>query len=596
MKLLKELQSKSWITSTGNKTSARFAIFECQYCMASVELPRAKGIGQKSCGSIECKRKANIDGYNRKLSANNKGNTKDNRSNKPYYSAIKELYRIHAGELIKIDISSFDDFYSIAYNNYVNARKTGSKIKTIINNNGINFISKLNESKTIKKNKYNDKDKLVHVAKNKFNNKIDALMKKSKEYSLKKENDNSRILSLYKYSTVLLSSETLIGHQTIVNKIKKLKEKQVEEFKNFLFNTISIDNRQHIYELTKKQYTLLKSILSNNIKNISTSIYIIKSQIHDEYKIGITNDVNKRFRSILSMSPLSSKLELIYSKNVGIIASKLETNIHKKLKNKNMHSHFEWFNLNEQTLSTVINTIENYKIFINNIQDEELKLKLKKEQEKIQQLIENEKQKFKLELKRIEKLQSTKEQEVNSDINILKEHLLSIKNIQDAKKNIKLKQQIKKDQEKNKLAEFTKRTDYSQAIKHNMTGTKEYILWQSMKQRAKKDNLKIEESWINSFDSWFLDTKDMYDPDKEMHMKTRTSGYTVGNIEFISKTKARQKTHSKSVKRIDTSGSSITYTSAKEASECTDKASAGHITATCQGKRKTHAGYKWEYA
>ena len=32
MELLKELSSRSWITSTGNKTSSKFGLFKCKYC------------------------------------------------------------------------------------------------------------------------------------------------------------------------------------------------------------------------------------------------------------------------------------------------------------------------------------------------------------------------------------------------------------------------------------------------------------------------------------------------------------------------------------------------------------------------------------
>ena len=74
MKLIKELEPREIITKSGKKIKEKFGIFECKYCNNHVEKKIRVGTKQKSCGSRECKRKAHSDGYNRQLSANNRGN------------------------------------------------------------------------------------------------------------------------------------------------------------------------------------------------------------------------------------------------------------------------------------------------------------------------------------------------------------------------------------------------------------------------------------------------------------------------------------------------------------------------------------------
>lgn len=356
MKLIKELQSKSWITSTNKKTSDRFALFECKYCNKHIEIRRAKGIIQKSCGDKECSKKAHADGYNRELSAKNKGNTKDGRSVKPYYSAMKSIYNMKLNELNNIGIDSMDEFYIIMYNSYCEARKLGAKINTIVDSNGVLFDTLLEKSKAKISNASNDIISITKSAEDKINLAKVELENAINNRANNKALDKIKLLTKHKFSSLLIENQTGIKYRTINEKIISLVSTKNPFFIDMPID-IKIGNRK-AFILNENQYDVILHSLRKSRVNNSSYIYIIKSN-DNQFKIGISSDVDNRFSQIKAMNPPSSNLEIIHKKYIGNGASVLESKIHDKLKKLNTHLHYEWFNLDNKMLIKVISTIDN---------------------------------------------------------------------------------------------------------------------------------------------------------------------------------------------------------------------------------------------
>ncbi len=78
----------------------------------------------------------------------------------------------------------------------------------------------------------------------------------------------------------------------------------------------------------------------------SDGIYVIK--ISEFYKIGITNDIERRIKEIESHSPCESSI-FLYEKVKN--ASQLESILHEKFKTLNIKN--EWFKLSEENLSEI---------------------------------------------------------------------------------------------------------------------------------------------------------------------------------------------------------------------------------------------------
>ena len=129
-----------------------------------------------------------------------------------------------------------------------------------------------------------------------------------------------------------------------------------------------------------------------------------------------------------------------------------------------------------------------------------------------------------------------------------------------------------------------------------MTGTKLYSSWQSMKQRAKSYNIPIEPEWIESYDIWFCDIGNKHKDGYEFSLINKSEGFVKNNIEIITTKEARHKNASVIVIKCDKDGLELEeYDSAVNAANNIDKATPGHITACCRGKRNSHAGFKWKY-
>ncbi len=581
MKLLKTLEQRHWVTSNNNKTSATFGLFHCPYCNGTKELALSKGYNQKSCGSTECSKKAISDGYNHELSGKNIGNTKDNRTNKPYYGAFKAIYYLHQEKLSELKINNLDIFYKVSFEQYCNARKIGQKINTIVSSDGIEFIPVVSVKHEKIKNNLDSKS-LKASATKVYEKKIYDMKNKILKYKTTKENELSSILESNILSTLKLSKETEVKEKTIILKIKLLQEKNIKCFIDFDFTSITSNARQKIYKLSEEQYDILKENLSHSLKNISQYVYIIKAE-KNQYKIGITHNVDLRFKQIIAMNPPSSNLKLLHSEHIGMLAGKVESTIHRKLKEKKLHLHYEWFTLDTNMLSTVMFSIKNYKIFLEKIEQEEQEEKDNIYINRIKKLIELENEKYKKLLidieKKSEKNKNMHEEQIEKFDSI----------IVDKNQILKQKELIRE------TAEPTKdiKTEKVMPIKHGMSGTKEYHAWQQMKSQAKK--VSFEPAW-NDFSVWYEDFgKHKPDDNHQMIRKVGSKGFVKDNVVWVTIAEARKMQVARPVIRVSNTGSEYLYPSAIEAAHSTAKATPGHITACCRGKRKSHAGYGWKY-
>ena len=92
---------------------------------------------------------------------------------------------------------------------------------------------------------------------------------------------------------------------------------------------------------------------SNYISKKSTHVYLINQDDSRMYKIGVTNNVKRRFSSIQTSNP--NKLSLIYSGKVND-AKKLEKKMHTHFKKQKVR--LEWFKLDPPDVKYVIRRID----------------------------------------------------------------------------------------------------------------------------------------------------------------------------------------------------------------------------------------------
>lgn len=85
----------------------------------------------------------------------------------------------------------------------------------------------------------------------------------------------------------------------------------------------------------------------------SDQMYIIRESGTSYVKVGISNDVERRLRTLQTANP--HKLQLLYTfqASPGIIKS-YEKKIHKELKKMDRHVHGEWFFIHPGELEDVL--------------------------------------------------------------------------------------------------------------------------------------------------------------------------------------------------------------------------------------------------
>jgi len=156
-------------------------------------------------------------------------------------------------------------------------------------------------------------------------------------------------------------------------------------------------------------------------------------------------------------------------------------------------------------------------------------------------------------------------------------------------------------------------------VSHGKSGSKIYNVWQAMRQRCYNPKnrkysiyggkgIEISDNW-KTFESFYSDMGEEYEKQFKEYKKLNdrsirdiptidridsSKNYCVENCQWISLHDNSKKDCIKAVRRINNS-TEVRFESAAEAARLTNKATPGHITACCQGKRNSHAGFKWQY-
>ena len=90
----------------------------------------------------------------------------------------------------------------------------------------------------------------------------------------------------------------------------------------------------------------------NTSKNKHKLLYLM--QDGNLYKIGITNNLNKRYKTFLTSNP---NIQIIAQSNPISFAFQLEQKLHSILKKKRIHG--EWFRLNSDDLDQILKILAN---------------------------------------------------------------------------------------------------------------------------------------------------------------------------------------------------------------------------------------------
>ena len=106
------------------------------------------------------------------------------------------------------------------------------------------------------------------------------------------------------------------------------------------------------YILTPEQYTKVEASMElTATTKTADCVYLIKGA--DLIKIGISGNVNSRFKKLTTMSPV--KLELIHVADISKAAA-VEKQLH--IDYKEFNSHGEWFNLSEEQVKDIIEYLD----------------------------------------------------------------------------------------------------------------------------------------------------------------------------------------------------------------------------------------------
>lgn len=148
---------------------------------------------------------------------------------------------------------------------------------------------------------------------------------------------------------------------------------------------------------------------------------------------------------------------------------------------------------------------------------------------------------------------------------------------------------------------------------HGMSGSKIYPVWVQMIQRCTNPNhekfhiyggkgIKVCDKWM-TFDGFWEDNKDRYEDGLTIDRPDSSKDYSLETTRWIPKKQNSSETtkrrpvvqYQKDPLQPSTWIEVKTWESAKQAADTLGLVAA-HITITCQGKRKTHGGFSWQYA
>lgn len=148
---------------------------------------------------------------------------------------------------------------------------------------------------------------------------------------------------------------------------------------------------------------------------------------------------------------------------------------------------------------------------------------------------------------------------------------------------------------------------------HSMSGTRPYVIWQAMKQRCSNPKnakyhlyggkgIKVCKLW-ETFEVFWEENSQRYADNLTIDRKDSSLHYDLENTRWIPLAQnSSETTKRRSVNQLTKDPCNPKdwikvrkWESAKQAADSLDLVAA-HITVCCQGKRKTHGGFAWEYS
>lgn len=303
MTLLKELGSRTTISSTGKSDTRKWGLFECPTCQSQIELKLFKGKKNKSCGKAGCRI---VD----RTSSRTK--EEDKLKNLPHYSGFVDFYsRIKD----KVDTSwnTIAKFREDMYESYVALKTSGSTVTL--------FLS----------------DKLPYSKSN--------CTWVSSGYSTRYDFSKD-----VKKHTLMLTEELGTTSANVNRAMKKL-----PNFGSYTYDILGCPgymNRPYkAYFLTDSQYTRLRDVVLSNIKKQPDNVYLMECEGY--HKIGVSSNINARLSALDGSTPFS--VSLVYSKKV-LDAGSIEKLLHNKYKDTNIKK--EWFNLSEYQVKEIVEYLD----------------------------------------------------------------------------------------------------------------------------------------------------------------------------------------------------------------------------------------------
>jgi hypothetical protein len=153
----------------------------------------------------------------------------------------------------------------------------------------------------------------------------------------------------------------------------------------------------------------------------------------------------------------------------------------------------------------------------------------------------------------------------------------------------------------------------TQNVTHGMSGKPVYYVWQMMRDRCSNPNnekfniyggkgIKVCKDWM-TFEGFWKDMEEGYGPGMTIDRICSNKGYCKENCQWLIRSensaktsKVRPVTQYHVVRKPDNKLLLLReWPSAKAAADELGL-TAAHISVVCQGKRKTHGGYAWQFA
>lgn len=97
----------------------------------------------------------------------------------------------------------------------------------------------------------------------------------------------------------------------------------------------------------------MKGLQLSRARSKSDLMYVIREAGTSYVKVGITNDVSRRLRTLQTANPHELELVYLFSGAPGVIKS-YEKIVHKSLKSMDRHIHGEWFFIHPGELEDVL--------------------------------------------------------------------------------------------------------------------------------------------------------------------------------------------------------------------------------------------------